>query len=71
MIEVDTPAGKITVEEFGSYNEYPGVTVFINGEQVATVEYSNTIEGFQANVWEGDYQNDPAYHVEYPDLEER
>lgn len=71
MFEVDTPAGKITVEEFGTYNEYPGVTVFINGEQVATVEYSHTTDKFQALIWEGDCHNDPAYRIEYPDLEER
>ena len=71
MIRVDTPAGEITVEEFGTYDEFPGVTVFINGEQVVTVEYSNTFECLQAAVWQGDYQNDPVANFEYPDLEQR
>ena len=71
MIEVDTPLGKITVEEFGSYNEYPGITVFVNGEQVVTVEYSNTTDHIQACVWNGDYEGDPVYIAEYDELEER
>lgn len=67
-MRIDTPLGEITVEEFGAYDEYPGVTVFVNGEQVATVEYSNTTGRFQAAVWQGDYQNDPVATFEYPDL---
>lgn len=68
MMRVDTPLGEITVEEFGSYDEYPGITVFINGEQVVTVEYSNTTEQLQAAVWHGDYVDDPVAIYEYPDL---
>lgn len=71
MMKVDTPHGEITVEEFGSYNEYPGITVFINGEQVVTVEYSNTTDLLQAAVWQGDYVNDPVAMFEYPDLANR
>ena len=67
-MRVQTPLGEIAVEEFGSYGEYPGITVFINGEQVVTVEYSNTTDVLQAAVWQGDYQNDPVAMFEYPDL---
>ena len=67
-MRIDTPNGTITVEEYGSYGEYPGITEFFNGEQVCTAEYSNTTENLQINVWQGDYINDPVSHFEYPDL---
>ena len=68
QMRVETPAGEIAVEEFGTYSEYPGITVFINGEQVVTVEYSHTTGKLQAAVWQDDYQNDPVANFEYPDL---
>ena len=68
---VPTPLGEITVQERGSYDSFPGVIVFVNGNQVATVEYSNTTDQLQAAVWQGDYYNDPVADFEFPDLARR
>lgn len=67
-ITVPTALGDITVKSYGTFDEYPGITVFINGEQVVTVEHDTGRDVLQANVWLEDYYNDPEYHIEYPDL---
>ena len=70
-IEVNTPLGEIAVKAYGTYEEFPGVTVFINSHQVVTVEYSNTYDRLSLSVWQNDYDNDPVDTFAYPDLEQR
>lgn len=71
MLQVETPLGEITVEKYGSYDEYPGITVYINGEQVCVVEHNSTTDQLQLAVWKDDYYDDPIFNVEYPDLAKR
>ena len=50
-LTVQTPAGKLSVEEYTD-SDYPGFTLYLDGEQVGVFEYDSSAGTIRVHVWD-------------------
>ena len=49
-ISIKTPAGTLSVEKYTD-SDYPGFTLYLDGEQVGVFEYDSFKEAVRIHVW--------------------
>jgi hypothetical protein len=61
-LTVKTPAGELSVEKYTD-PDYPGFTLYLDGEQVGVFEYDSSAEAIRVHVWDTPGAEDPCVQL--------
>ena len=64
-ISIKTPAGKLSVEKYTD-SDYPGFTLYLDGEQVGVFEYNSVDQKVMIHVWDEPEEDPTSFEIIHP-----